>query len=40
MSCRALISTAPLPADQFTQLLLAQAAEITYPDKGLVLRTV
>jgi hypothetical protein len=29
-----------LPADQFTQLLLAQAAEITYSGEGLVLRTV
>lgn len=30
----------PLPADQFTQLLLAQANEITYTGKSLVLRTM
>jgi EAL domain-containing protein (putative c-di-GMP-specific phosphodiesterase class I) len=30
----------PLPADQFTQLLLTQANEITYTGKGLVLSTV
>jgi len=30
----------PLPADQFTQLLLAQANEFTYTGKGLVLSTV
>jgi hypothetical protein len=30
----------PLPADQFTQLLLAQATEITYTGKSLVLRTM
>ena len=30
----------PLPAEQFTQLLLAQAVEITYTGKSLVLRTM
>jgi EAL domain-containing protein (putative c-di-GMP-specific phosphodiesterase class I) len=30
----------PLPADQFTQWLLAQATEITSTDKSLVLRTM
>jgi hypothetical protein len=38
MNCRVVILNRPLPADQFTQLLLAQATEITYTGKNPVLR--
>jgi EAL domain-containing protein (putative c-di-GMP-specific phosphodiesterase class I) len=30
----------PLPADQFTQLLLAQATDVTYTGKSLMLKRV
>jgi EAL domain-containing protein (putative c-di-GMP-specific phosphodiesterase class I) len=30
----------PLPADQFTQLLFAQATNITHPGKSLMLKSV
>jgi hypothetical protein len=41
MSCGCFyFSRRALPADQFTQLLLAQATEVTYSGKSLVLRTV
>jgi hypothetical protein len=38
--CVAVISTALPPADRFTQLLLAQADEITCTGKSVVWRTV